>query len=73
MMQTHKPEWKQINDEGDFEITKRLKVFGGWLVLTKINTSKGGYGAYTETQDALTQSFVADPKHEWEIKGVYDE
>jgi hypothetical protein len=49
-------EWEEIGSDRDNEYTKRLKVFGGWLVLTTVS-----FDRYL-----ITQSFVPDPNHEWE-------
>ena len=55
----NKPEnWEQVNDENDDEVTHRLKVFGGWLVITKI---------FWNNDCSISQSFIPDPKHKWEI------
>lgn len=60
--------WERINSEDDLERTKRLKVFGGWLVLTTVKFSQvgGGECARWETQYSITQSFIPDAEHKWE-------
>ena len=67
-----KKNWEMVNDEKDLEKTQRLRVFGGWLIITTIRyNSNGVIGSmgryYTEPQCALSQTFVPDPNHEWEI------
>lgn len=67
----NRPEkWERVNDEDDEEITQRLKVFGGWLVITHFEferTSVSSSTLQTDDQYAISQSFVPDPSHEWEI------
>lgn len=65
--------WERINSKKDLEITQRLKVYGGWLVLTSIKmsdvvTSISNYSTYCKSDlYTVTQTFVPDPNHEWEI------
>ncbi len=48
-------EWEDITDE-KYAGCSRLKVPGGWLVVSWVNA--------TEQENIL---FVSDPKHEWEL------
>lgn len=62
--------WERINSEADEEITQRLKVFGGWLVLTtvvmeEVATAAAEYGPYRDDISVIAQSFIPDSKHEW--------
>ncbi len=62
------PKWEQVNDDSDYENTQRLRVYGGWLLLTTTHF-KQGYSAYNdiyrEAQYSIAQSFITDPNHEW--------
>jgi hypothetical protein len=60
--------WERINDENDVEITQRLKVFGGWVILTTRYFKQGFSTCCERTQCSITQCFVPDPNHEWEVK-----
>jgi hypothetical protein len=56
--------WQKLNDinNGHTE-SALLKVFGGWLVRTVITyypSTGGGVSC------SVAQTFVSDPKHEWE-------
>ena len=47
-----KSEWEKVNST-----CQRLKVFGGWLVVTFVHDC-----------DVLTSVFVPDKNHEWEVE-----
>jgi hypothetical protein len=62
--------WEQINSDVNHKVTQRLKVFGGWLVLTYINfeqVAMSTYDSSRETQCTSSQCFIPDPNHEWKL------
>ena len=52
------PRWEILTSDMS-EVTKRMKVPGGWVILNRYRYS-GGF--------AQTMHFVADEKFEWSIK-----
>lgn len=50
-----KLKWETIVEQHDNIVTRRLKVFGGWIV--KDYTGK----------DNISTVFVPDQNHEWEL------
>ena len=54
-----KLEWEIVVPLNNYNITERLKVFGGWMVCRM----DGG-----KSPASLTSCFVSDPKHEWKIE-----
>jgi hypothetical protein len=64
--------WEQINSDDDDtgEVTQRLKVHGGWLVLTYISfeqVAMSTYESIREEQYTSSQCFIPDPNHEWKL------
>lgn len=63
--------WERVNSPEDTEITQRLKVYGGWVVLTtsvdkKVTGAVSQYGnVYSNDRATIAQCFVPDPNHEW--------
>lgn len=68
--------WEQIGSDEDLQVTERLRVFGGWLVLTSIVFRQiaigGNYETKREDQYTITQTFVPDPNHEWKIRNRWN-
>jgi hypothetical protein len=50
-----KATWEQIDTDDKWVITHRMKVHGGWLVLTR-----AGAG--------VAQTFIPDSIHEWKLQ-----
>lgn len=50
--------WEIIHEEDVSQTTERLKVLGGWLVLTIVPRYKN---------EAVFQIFLPDPEHQWKI------
>jgi hypothetical protein len=54
-METNSSTWVQVSTNSS-RITKRLRIFGGWLVDVE------------DTSNSVSSVvFVPDPRHEWEI------
>lgn len=55
-------EWEDISYEEGFCITRRAKVFGGWLVKNESYDSEADIFAQSESM-----VFVPDPSHQWSV------
>jgi len=66
-MEIKRNEWERVNFD-----TKRLMVPGGWLVRTEKYVYEGDNCETPVIGSNVTETFVADPKHEWRLKDEND-
>ncbi len=61
--------FERVNaDDGTLQTVERLKVCGGWLVVTTVEfqqVSTGHFDIRREDQYAITSVFLPDMDHQW--------
>lgn len=58
-----KCEWENMPNSGDNNITKRLRVPGGWIMFNQ----SFSVGYFDDKRNSESMVFVPDPNGEWKI------
>lgn len=63
----HGPETSPWEFHTDDYSTRRLRVPGGWIVVSSNYITDEGYDGELHTSYSESSCFVADPKHQWKL------